>query len=202
MHVLVKNSIFDGTLLENLPFEYRWYESRPKNLYTVNNNKIVIKNHKDWYDINRYNSKEWLCRMFIHDICHLVLYAERGQHQHIFTDDFGLTWEDTKLKDGRLIFDNFDEFMDEYKVVMLSNILEARTRGEVKTKKEMVKLVVESLNYIYMADEIHLGDKETAKRRKERMNKSYDFWLSAKHPRLEGAIVKLRNILQERGFKR
>jgi hypothetical protein len=201
MQVHVKNSIYNGTPLEGLPFNLLWTKNRPEVIYEGTATIPTVKNYQSWVDINYYHSKEWLQKMFLHDICHCILYAYRGQVDKIFKNDFGLTWDDTIQEPGSMVFKNLNDLDDECKIVMLGELLDQMFKNNFVTKSETVATVATQIQYIKdFEDYMYPNKSRENDKRLERLRRAYDYWIDpiSKESHVKTAIAALRMVLKNK----
>lgn len=197
MKIKVKNSIFDGTLLENIPVNYTWFKDRPSHVYTVGDDGITLANYKTWYDIHQYNTKEYLQKMFLHDMCHIILYCKQGLTNKIFKSDFGLSWDTSEIRDGVMYFSDINELKDEHKITMLGVLLHNSLNKKESIKQECVNNLMTEINYIWFKDE-DINDPKTIERKRKSLSKAYDYWVkSPPETNIQACINKLRKIILE-----
>jgi hypothetical protein len=163
--ITLDNSLYDNTLLEGIPFKFRYQETKPESIYKVSaSGAITLHNYRDWINIPENPSLKKIRNLFLHDTCHLILYFLRGDHQRIFKSDFGLNWDYiTYVSDNHNWFFNKNERTDEYRIVAIHKIIRASIqKTRTPTFKEMKQLVYRDMDYMWHVKKI------TPKARKEK----------------------------------
>lgn len=191
--IKVKQSIYDGTILEGIPYNFQWNEKRPKVTYTVEPKAITIHNYNSWWPISRYHTIPDLQKMFLHDICHAILYTQRKECDRVFQDDFGLTWATSKRFDDVTVFSNPDELNDEFKIVMVEHIIKDQFLGK-RSDDELIYKLVDELSYLRYT----LEHTEEEKRRQEvAIEHAYDYWYLIGIDKIKETINTLKNNLMQ-----
>jgi hypothetical protein len=197
-HIHVKNSIYDGTMLEGLPINFKWNYKRPKTTYEVTDKGINMYCYRTWMNIEDQNDRYGLQRMFLHDTCHALLYFERGEHEKVFTNDFGLSWDSSEHNDEGSFWKSYPELMDEFKIVMLSFMLQDHVAGrEYKHPFEYVASVKPVLEKTHLLGE-DLKDERTYIRKDSMLHTAAHYWLNGRLDKIHDTIKGMSELIRDR----
>jgi hypothetical protein len=171
----IDRSIYDGTILDGIPFQYRYQESKPKSIYKVNKSgSIVAHGYRGWNDIPENPTVNHLRGLFLHDTSHTILYFLRGDYERIFKSDFGLNWKYVNfLNPHHAVFSNTQERIDEYKIAAIHEIMTATiNKRRAPSYCEMKALVARDMYYIWSAKRL---TSSTKKRKRKEIAEACDY---------------------------
>lgn len=195
----VKNSIYDGTILEGMPFRFKWHRKRPEITYEVTDKDITVFSYKSWMNIEEKNTLTELRHMFLHDMCHALLYMDRDEKDKVFTNDFGLSWDSSTKTEPVNFFKSYAELLDEMKIVALSYILGDKVdQKPIQPKKYYIDHIVDITKNVQLYGE-DLADKYTAVRKRSMVASAVAYWFKdEKIAKLPVLIQKLKDTVNER----
>lgn len=165
--IQISRNIYNGTLLEGIPYRFRYTYNRPDEIYRVRDHAITLHNYEGWHDLYNGVTLFKLQKLFLHDISHAVLYHLRNENKKLFKSEFGLTWKHVKsLKEneGVFHFSNHKELMDEYSIMAIHDILNNSIKKKASPDlNEEASHVYLSANYVWHTADIYTKKNEFRK---------------------------------------
>jgi hypothetical protein len=183
MNLTVKNSVFDGTLLEDFPVTFEWRTLRPKNVYHVGRKGIFMRNYHDWYAVENTEQKDTLRKMFMHDFGHMMLYARRDDWWRLGYNNFDLRWY-TDWDQVTLVYHRLDQFIDEVRITAFEKIANSfHENGRVLSYSDFLNEITDGTKRMHFkhpdeknGDEL-VWNVNYIKERIEILQQSYWFWM-------------------------
>lgn len=182
---IIDNNIFDNTVFEGIPFNFKYVQKRPKHIYKVSNDIVTMYNFPAWIPYPEKETDHNLRELFLHDLCHAVNFYAKDKGSRILENDFGMDWDNVKrFKNPENVpmqwFEILSHLIDEYKISTLLHILNRDFNGKkLQSRKKVKDRIFDQTFGVWHGKNIYKGDKLTIDaiaKKKVHIAEAVDFW--------------------------
>lgn len=182
---IIDNNIFDNTVFAGIPFNFKYLQKRPKNIYKVSNDVVTMHNFPAWIPYPEKETDHALRKLFLHDLCHAVIFYSKGKGNKILENDFGMDWNNVKLfKNPENIsmqwFKVHSHLMDEYKTSTLFHILCRDFKGKkLQSRKKVKDRIFDQTSHVWHGKNIYKNEQLTVEaiaKKKAHIAEAVNYW--------------------------